>query len=192
MGRDVCLEVNLSAEALHDAALLPAIDRELATTGIDPGRLVLEVTEQIAIEDPEGARSLAKHLRAVGCGFALDDFGTSFGSFRFLKDMPVDYLKIDGDLIVSLSESRTAQLVVKALVDVARGTGAETIAVFASDEQTLTLLRELGVGFAQGHKVGRPRAMGDALAAVETQGLRPVEVADEVQAAAAGTLNRAK
>jgi PAS domain S-box-containing protein len=190
VGRDVCLEVNLSSESLHDAGLLPSIERELASTGIDPGKLLLEITEQIAIADPDGARSLAKHLRAVGCGFALDDFGTSFGSFRFLKDMPVDYLKIDGDLIVSLAESRTAQLVVKALVDVARGTGADTIAVFASDDRTLDLLRELGVGYAQGHKVGRPRPIAEALSEVETQGLRPV--AAPAAQAAGGTLNRAK
>ncbi|HEX8074568.1 MAG TPA: EAL domain-containing protein [Thermoleophilaceae bacterium] len=193
VGRDICLEVNLSGESLHDRALLPTIERELATTGIDPGRLVLEVTEQIAIADPEGARSLAKHLRAIGCGFALDDFGTSFGSFRFLKDMPVDYLKLDGDLIVSLTESRTAQLVVKALVDVARGTGAETIAVFASDDETLRMLRELGVGYAQGHKVGRPRPIGEALSAVDAQVLRPVEeLPAAAQPVAAGTRKRAK
>ncbi|HKP91625.1 MAG TPA: EAL domain-containing protein, partial [Thermoleophilaceae bacterium] len=191
VGRDVTFEVNLSSESLHDAGLLPTIERELASTGIDPARVVLEVTEQIAIADPEGARSLAKNLRAIGCGFALDDFGTSFGSFRFLKDMPVDYLKIDGDLIVSLAESRTAQLVVKALVDVARGTGADTIAVFASDDRTLELLRELGVGYAQGHKVGRPRPIAEALSELEAQGLRPVE-APVAQVAAAGTLNRAK
>ena len=191
VGRDVRFEVNLSSESLHDAGLMPTIERELATTCIDPAKLVLEVTEQIAIADPEGARSLAKHLRAVGCGFALDDFGTSFGSFRFLKDMPVDYLKIDGDLIVSLAESRTAQLVVKALVDVARGTGADTIAVFASDDRTLELLRELGVGYAQGHKVGRPRPIAEALSDLEAQVLRPVE-GSGAQVAAGGTLNLAK
>ena len=182
--------MNLSNEALHDVSLMPTVERELATTRIDPGRLVLEVTEDIAIADPEGARSLAKHVRAIGCGFALDDFGTSFGSFRFLKDMPVDYLKIDGDLIVSLSESRTAQLVVKALVDVARGTGAETIAVFASDDETLEMLRQLGVGYAQGHKVGQPRPIAEALSEVETQGLRPVEA--PVVQAAPRTRKRAK
>jgi PAS domain S-box-containing protein len=191
VGRDVTFEINLSSESLHDTGLLPTIERELATTGIDPSRVVLEVTEQIAIADPEGARSLAKHLRAIGCGFALDDFGTSFGSFRFLKDMPVDYLKIDGDLIVSLAESRTAQLVVKALVDVARGTGADTIAVFASDDRTLELLRELGVGYAQGHKVGRPRPIAEALSELEAQGLRPVE-SPVAQVAASGTRNLAK
>jgi len=192
VGRDVSLEVNLSAEALHDASLLASLEHELARTGIEPNRLILEVPEQVAITDPDGARSLAKQVRAIGCGFALDDFGSSFGSFRFLKDLPVDYLKLDGDLIVTLSESRTAQLVVRALVDVARGTGAETIAVFASDDETVQLLAELGVGFAQGHKVGRPRPIGEALSEVDAQGLRPVEAPDDVQRAASSGRKRAK
>ncbi len=192
VGRDVCLEVNLSAEALHDASLIAAIEGELARTGIEPNRLILEVPERVAITDPDGARALARQLRALACGFALDDFGSSFGSFRFLKELPVDYLKLDGDLIVTLSESRTAQLVVKAIVDVAHGTGAETIAVFASDDETLRLLRELGVGFAQGHKVGRPRAIAEALSEVDAQGLRSVDAGESVQRAAPGVLNRAK
>ena len=192
VGRDVCLEVNLSAEALHDASLISGIEGELARTGIEPNRLVLEIPEQVAITDPGGARGLAKQLRAIGCGFALDDFGSSFGSFRFLKDLPIDYLKLDGDLIVTLSESRTAQLIVKALVDVANGTGAETIGVFASDDESLRLLRELGVGFAQGHKVGRPRPIAEALSEVDARGLRPVDAQEPAQRVASGTRNRAK
>ncbi|MEA2474398.1 MAG: hypothetical protein QOE06_2313 [Thermoleophilaceae bacterium] len=187
VGRDIKLEVNLTADSLEDRILLPTIERELAATGIDPARLILEVPERVAIDDPEGSSRLAKRLRTMGCSFALDDFGTSFGSFRFLKDLPVDFLKIDGDLIVTLSESRTAQLVVKALVDVAKGTGAETIAVFASDDEALRMLGELGVGYAQGHKVGRPRPIAEALSAVETPALRAV---DDGQAAA-GTVNLA-
>ena len=96
----------------------------------------------------------------------------------------------DGDLIVSLAESRTAQLVVKALVDVAQGTGAETIAVFASDQQTLEMLRELGVDYAQGHKVGQPRPIAEALSELEAQGLRSVET--PIAQAASGTRKRAK
>ena len=175
VGRDITLEVNLSAESLDDKRLLSTVERELASTGIDPARLILEVPERVAIDDADGASRLAKRLRSMGCSFALDDFGTSFGSFRFLKDLPVDFLKIDGDLIVSLSESRTAQLVVKALVDVAKGTGAQTIAVFASDDEALRMLSELGVGYAQGHKVGRPRPIADALSAVDAPALRAVD-----------------
>ena len=188
VGRDITLEVNLGRDSLSDPALLPTIEREIMSTGIDPGRLVLEIPERVAIDDPDGSSRLARRLRAMGCSFALDDFGTSFGSFRFLKDLPVDYLKIDGDLIVTLSESRTAQLVVKALVDLARGTGAQTIAVFVSDDEVLRMLHELGVGYAQGHKVGRPRPIADALSAVEAPGLRAVDGAAQ---AAAGTANLA-
>jgi PAS domain S-box-containing protein len=190
VGRDIKLEVNLSGESLDDPLLMPTIERELASTGIDPARLILEIPERVAIEDPDRASRLAKRLRAMGCSFALDDFGTSFGSFRFLKDLPIDFLKIDGELIMSLSESRTAQLVVKALVDVAKGTGAETIAVFASDDEALRILREIGVGYAQGHKIGRPRPIAEALSAVEAAPLRAVD-ADAAQAAASGTANLA-
>lgn len=187
VGRDIKLEVNLAAESIIDPVLLPTIERELASTGIDPARLIIEVPERVAIEDSEATSRLAKRLRAMGCSFALDDFGTSFGSFRFLKNLPVDFLKIDGDLIVTLSESRTAQLVVKALVDVAKGTGAETIAVFASDDEAVRMLRELGVGYAQGHKVGRPRPIADALSAVEAA--PPLRAVDDGQASSSGTAN---
>ena len=188
VGRDIKLEVNLCGDSVDDPALLPVIEQELASTGIEPARLILEIPERVAIDDPEGSSRLAKRLRGLGCGFALDDFGTSFGSFRFLKNLPVDYLKIDGELIVTLTESRTAQLVVKALVDLAKGTGAQTIAVFASDDEALRLLKEIGVGFAQGHKVGRPRPIAEALSSVESApALRAVDGAQPAAAVASST-----
>jgi EAL domain-containing protein (putative c-di-GMP-specific phosphodiesterase class I) len=191
VGRSVRLEVNLSSEAPRDGALIPAIESELMASGIDPARLVLALPEQVAVADLEGARALATRARAMGCSFALDDFGSSFGSFRFLKELPVDWLKLDGELIVTLSESRTAQLVVKALADVARGAGAETVAVYVSDDDTLRLLGDLGVSHAQGHTVGRPCPLAEALSAMESEGLRPVETAASAQPAAA-TRNLAK
>ena len=80
-----------------------------------------------------------------------------------MRDLPLDYLKLDGELVSSLTESRTSQLIVKALVDVAAGTGMKTIAVFVSDDETVQLLRQLGVGYAQGYAVGRPQPVADAL-----------------------------
>jgi PAS domain S-box-containing protein len=159
---DVRLEVNLSPEAIHDDELAAVIEQELASTPIDPGRLILEVTGQTALEDMEATRTLSKRIRGLGCRFALDDFRSTFGSFRLLKDLSLDYLKLDGELVGSLSESRTSQLIVKALVDVAAGTGMKTVAVFVSDEQTLGLLRQQGVDFAQGYAVGRPRPVAEA------------------------------
>jgi EAL domain-containing protein (putative c-di-GMP-specific phosphodiesterase class I) len=160
-GQDVSLEVNLSPEAVHDPDLPGMVEQELAGTPIDPSRLVLEVTGGTAADHLEATRALAKRLRALGCRFALDDFRSTFGSFRLLKDLPLDYLKLDGELVGSLAESKTSQLIVKALVEVASGTGTKTVAVFVSDEDTLGLLRQQGVDYAQGYRVGRPKPVAD-------------------------------
>jgi PAS domain S-box-containing protein len=162
-GQDVGLEVNLSPEAVHDPDLPAMIEEELASTPVDPGRLVLEVSGATASEHLEETRALAKRLRGLGCRFALDAFRSNFGSFRLLRDLPLDYLKLDGELVGSLTESRTSQLIVKALVDVAVGTGMKTVGVFVSDEQTVAMLRELGVDYAQGYTVGRPKPVRDTL-----------------------------
>jgi PAS domain S-box-containing protein len=159
----VSLEVNLSPEAVHDPELATVIEEELAGTSVDPARLVFEVTGNTAADNLEETRALAKRLRALGCRFALDDFRSNFGSFRLVRELPLDYLKLDGELVGSLAESRTSQLIVKALVDVAAGTGMSTVAVFVSDEETLRLLRQLGVDYAQGYAVGRPRPVGEVL-----------------------------
>jgi PAS domain S-box-containing protein len=165
MPSDVSLEVNLSPEAVHDADLATMVEQELAASPVDPGRLVLEVTGATAADHLEETRELAKRLRGLGCRFALDDFRSNFGSFRLLRDLPLDYLKLDGELVSSLTESRTSQLIVKALVDVAAGTGMKTIAVFVSDDETVQVLRQLGVGYAQGYSVGRPQPVSEALQA---------------------------
>jgi PAS domain S-box-containing protein len=159
----VSLEVNLSPEAVHDPELAAMIEEELAATGIDPARLVLEVAGNTAVDSLEETRILAKRVRGLGCKFALDDFRSNFGSFRLVRELPLDYLKLDGELVGALAESRTSQLIVKALVDVAAGTGMSTVAVFVSDEETVRLLRQLGVDFAQGYTVGRPRPVGEVL-----------------------------
>jgi EAL domain-containing protein (putative c-di-GMP-specific phosphodiesterase class I) len=95
-------------------------------------------------------------VQALGCAVALDDFGSGFGSFQYLKHLPFDFLKIDGDFIRALPDSPTDQLVVKALVDVVAGMGRRTIAEFVGDATTLTMLRDYGVDYAQGYEVGRP------------------------------------
>ena len=92
----------------------------------------------------------------MGCEFALDDFGAGFGSFYYLKYLPFDYLKIDGDFIHSLPANRTDQLVVQAVADIAHGLGKQTIAEFVGDDDTLALLADCGVDMAQGYHIGRP------------------------------------
>lgn len=155
-GRALSLEVNLSGKAFVDAELLPMIKRELAITGVDPARLVLEITETAAIADMDKARGFIDTLTGLGCRFALDDFGTGFSSFSYLKHLPVHYLKIDGSFVRNLQHDSVDQHLVKGMVEVARGLGKQTIAEFVEDEATVRLLREYGVDFAQGYYVGRP------------------------------------
>ncbi|HEX6711864.1 MAG TPA: EAL domain-containing protein, partial [Thermoleophilaceae bacterium] len=154
---DLRLEVNIAAQSLSDYELTSLIEQQIAVTDLDPGRLILEVSENVAAAHLDDCKRMAKMLRGMGCGFALDDFGSTFASFRHLRDLPINYLKIDGDLVVSVTESRSAALTIKSLVELARGMGAETIAEYVSDDQTLEFLREQGVGYAQGYRIGRPR-----------------------------------
>ena len=111
----------------------------------------------------EPAKAFAQRLRVRGCQFALDDFGAGFGSFYYLKRLPFDYFKIDGDFIQGIVASPMDQLVVGAIVGIAQGMGKKTIAEFVPDEDTLRLLEKSGVDFAQGYHVGRPRPLRDVL-----------------------------
>src|SRR3954454_18250236 len=160
---DLRLEVNLAGQSLADPELTSLIEQQIAVTDLDPARLILEVSENVVAANLDAAQRLAKRLRGLGCGFALDDFGSTFASFRHLRDLPINYLKIDGDLVVTVTESRTGQLTIKSLVELAKGLGAETIAEYVSDDQTLEFLREQGVGYAQGYRIGRPRPIDEVL-----------------------------
>ena len=155
-GRELVLEVNLSGRSIGDPALFELLENDLRTTGIEARRLVLEVTETAAIENMEVARAFAQQLAAFGCRLALDDFGSGFGSFYYLKHLPFDYLKIDGDFVRQLTHNRVDQAVVRSIVQIAASVGYETIAEFVIDQPTLEAVREFGVDFAQGYHVGAP------------------------------------
>ena len=161
-GRDLKLEVNISAKSIADAELPRMIESELHTSGIDPSMLVLEITETTAIANMDEAVDFATRLSRLGCGFALDDFGRGFGSFYYLKHLPVNYLKIDGDFIRNLAHNLVDQQVVKAVVQVAKALGYKTIAEYVQDEATVLALRHYGVDYMQGYHVGRPRALNPA------------------------------
>ena len=152
----VGLDVNLSGESITDPTVMDFIAAEVRNAPIDPTGLIFEVTETAAIANVERARSLARGLADLGCQFALDDFGSGFGSFYYLKHLPFDVVKIDGDFIKELPASRTDQLTVQAIVQIARGLGKTTTAEFVGDAATVELLREFGVNYAQGFHVGRP------------------------------------
>ena len=155
-GRDVVLCVNLSAKSVVDPALPEHIAAELDAHGADGRGLCFEVTETAAVVNIDRAKQFAQMVADLGCEFALDDFGAGFASFYYLKHLAFDLLKIDGEFVTDLATSRTNQLVVKAVVDIARGLGKRTIAEFVEDAATLELLRGMGVDFAQGFYVAKP------------------------------------
>jgi diguanylate cyclase (GGDEF)-like protein len=156
-GSKVGASINLSGPSIGDARVIDFILGEIANAGVDPSALMFEVTETTAIGNLDRARVLAQQLSELGCDFALDDFGAGFGSFAYLKHLPLDVIKIDGEFIRTLTRSTQDQVTVRAIVDIAKGLGKETVAEFVEDRPTLELLRRLGVDRAQGYHIGRPR-----------------------------------
>jgi EAL domain-containing protein (putative c-di-GMP-specific phosphodiesterase class I) len=161
-GRALKLEVNISAKSIGDRELPRLIESQLAESGIDPQLLILEITETTVISNMDEAVDFATRLSRLGCGFALDDFGRGFGSFYYLKHLPVTYLKIDGDFVRNLAHNLVDQQVVKAVVQVATALGYKTIAEYVGDDATVMALKHYGVDFMQGYHVGRPRPLNPA------------------------------
>jgi EAL domain-containing protein (putative c-di-GMP-specific phosphodiesterase class I) len=158
-GAPSTIAVNVSALSVTDATMLAFLERRLRRHGVEPSRLVIEVTETAAISDMRSAKAFCAGVLGLGCAVALDDFGAGFGSFQYLKHLPFSHLKIDGDFIRLLPVSRTDQLVVKALAGLVRGMGRQTIAEFVGDRTTMGMLRSYGVDYAQGFEVGRPEPL---------------------------------
>ncbi|MEY2515324.1 MAG: hypothetical protein QOJ89_2682 [bacterium] len=162
------LHVNLSGRSLSDADFLGYIRAELARSGIDASQLVFEITETAAIENVGDACSFLTSLSALGCGIALDDFGAGFGSLHYLKNLPIDHLKIDGQFIQNLTTNPDDLVVVDSLVRMARGLRMHTTAEYIEDAATLQLVKDLGVDFAQGYHVGRPGPARQVIRARQT------------------------
>jgi diguanylate cyclase (GGDEF)-like protein/PAS domain S-box-containing protein len=162
-GRRLVLHVNLSGKSIGDPKVTALIENALAMSGIDPAQLVFELTETTAIANIEEAKAFAHRMHARGCQFALDDFGAGFGSFFYLKNLPFDYFKIDGDFIRGIVANPMDQLVVRAIIGIARGMEKKTIAEFVADEETARMVQQLGVDYAQGYHVGKPRPLLDVV-----------------------------
>lgn len=115
---DICFTINLSSHALQGDYLLPVIKKKLETTWISPSRLTFEITETAAVSNFDKTRQMVSKIRALGCRFALDDFGAGFSSFNYIKNFPVDYLKIDGQFISNLAVDHADQVLVKSMIEV--------------------------------------------------------------------------
>ncbi|MDQ2894043.1 MAG: EAL domain-containing protein [Actinomycetota bacterium] len=167
-GRDLHFGVNLSGHTTGDPELLQLIERRLVETGVPPDRLMFEITETAAVSNIAQAASFADHLSELGCKFALDDFGAGFGSFYYLKHLPFDYLKIDGEFVAHCAESEIDRTLISAVVQIARGLGKLTVAEFVEHQETVEVLARLGVDYGQGYHLGRPAPLEQHLAGTAT------------------------
>jgi diguanylate cyclase (GGDEF)-like protein len=157
------LAVNISGRSFDEPTLPQYIADRLAAHGVAPHRLMVELTETAAVSDLHDAQRFIEALRQTGCRVCLDDFGTGFSSFAYLKHLKADILKIDGLFIRDLANDHDNQVFVKAIVDVARGMRKATIAEFVEDADTLEMLKAFRVDHVQGYHLDMPRGNHPAL-----------------------------
>jgi len=158
MPEDISFNINLSANIFLDHDLYPLVEKKFKETGINPTRVVFEITETCAVSNFEQTKAVVNKLRTLGCSFALDDFGAGFNSYSYLKHFPVDMLKIDGCFITELESDAVDQVLVKSMIDVAHSLGKKTVAEFVERQSTMDILKTLGIDYIQGYLIGRPQS----------------------------------
>lgn len=158
--------VNLSAQTLTSPGLAEFIAKKISERSLDPTALTFEITETAAIADIGIAVKFLSALQALGCKTALDDFGSGMSSFAYLKELPVDLVKIDGRFVDNLTQNPVDQAMVRAMNDIAHALGKETVAEFVENEESFQYLASLGVDYAQGFHLGRPALMANKTAPV--------------------------
>jgi diguanylate cyclase (GGDEF)-like protein len=165
--------INLSGQSLGDDKFLPFVIDQFHRSGLPANKICFEITETAAIASFSQANRFIQALKELGCSFALDDFGTGLSSFGYLKHFPVDYLKIDGSFVKEILHDPIDREMVRSINEIGHLTGKRTIAEFAENDDIITMLRQLGVDYAQGYGVARP-------ARIERDGRdRAVEVSGE-------------
>jgi hyaluronan synthase len=166
------LEVNLSAESIWDAAFTSRVGAQLSQHGVSPRKLVLCIPERVALAEPAGTAAFARRARSLGCLVALDNFGQAgqgwdvSGSEHLLSELALDYVKLDGSLVRPLPYSSDARESLHGLLSTTQGRGVETVAVFVGDEETVQVLADERVDYAQGFYIGTPDSTTSSLAEI--------------------------
>jgi EAL domain-containing protein (putative c-di-GMP-specific phosphodiesterase class I) len=157
---DVCA-VNLSGQSFGNDELLSFILDRMTACRIPPSRLCFEITETAAVADIVQAGRFMETLKARGCLFALDDFGSGFSSFGYLKNLPVDFLKIDGSFVRGIANNPVDLAMVQSINEIGHLMGKRTVAEFVEDNAVLELLKASGIDYAQGYAIGRPMPLAE-------------------------------
>jgi diguanylate cyclase (GGDEF)-like protein/PAS domain S-box-containing protein len=159
------VSINISGQTLADAQFLEFVVECMDSTGANPAQVCFEISENAVIANLDHARRFIGVLHGIGCRFALDNFGSGLGSFSNLKNLAVDYLKIDGSFIRNLARDSVNQTMVTAMIRLARTLNFKVVAEQVEDAAAMDAARRIGVDYLQGYAIGRPEPMGTALAA---------------------------
>lgn len=184
--RPIALTINLHTQSLGDGGLAHYITAKVVEYDIDPLQLTFEITESHAIEDIAGAQRVLHQIRQLGCKIAVDDFGTGFSTFAYLRQLEADILKIDGSLIQGLPDDPLDRTVVAALASIAEAAGKRTVAECVENPIALLALYECGIDMAQGNAVGLPRLHLRTSAPTAVPSEEPLPLREAPPAAAAG------
>jgi len=156
-GRNVTLSVNLSATAVAKIDFIATIESLVNEQEVDRSRLIFELTETSAVEDLTATVEVIRKCRRLGYQFSLDDFGTGYASWFYLRQLPVDFVKIDGSFVQHLTNNEEDRLFVTAINNIAQGLGKKTVAEYVENAESLEILKEMGVDYAQGYYIGKPQ-----------------------------------
>ena len=159
------VSINLSAQSLGNELFLDFLLHELDRHALNPRCVCFEITETSAIANLSRATQLINSVRAKGCRFSLDDFGSGLSSFGYLKNLPVDYLKIDGSFVRDILDDPIDKALVESINQVGHILGMQTIAEYVENEAVRALLSEMGVDYGQGYGIAKPAPIEELLEA---------------------------
>ena len=155
--------INLSGHSLNDLGLMEFVMKQMRDTNVPIGKICFEITETMGIANLSDASDFIKRFKTTGCKFSLDDFGSGMSSYGYLKSLPVDYLKIDGVFVKDMATNPNDYAVVKSISEIGHFMGKKIIAEYVQDDETIQLLQDLGVDYAQGYGIEKPRKLDDVL-----------------------------
>jgi diguanylate cyclase (GGDEF)-like protein len=166
--RGVTMSINLSGQSLGDETCLQQFKEQLRAANLPAGCITVEITEQAAVTNMARASAMIEQMRELGCNFALDDFGTGANTLSHLKNLRISRVKIDGSFVRDILTDRNSLATVKAIVELSKTLSLETVAEYVESEEILAMVRRLGVDYAQGYAIGKPRPLDALLQELET------------------------
>ena len=153
---NACYSINLSGTSLNDEQFLEFVQTQFIEFNVSPECICFEITETVAIADLESAFSFMQELKRLGCRFALDDFGSGMSSFAYLKALPVDFLKIDGEFIKTITSDSSSHAIVESIHRIGTVMGLQSIAESVENDATLAKIQTIGIDYVQGYGISHP------------------------------------